>query len=98
MTVDETLKMCEVWKLNAERNAKIANENKTMDIFTEPGTQIVYTGKNGWPSETDIANELLSIGGVYTVEEMQVHNRFSRVKLLEVDAKFFNPVMFRNID
>ena len=98
MTVDETLKMCEVWKLNAERNAKIINENKTMDIYSKPGTQIIYTGKNGWPGETDLANQFLSVGAIYTVEEMQVSSSYTRVKLLEIDKKLFNTVMFRNID
>jgi hypothetical protein len=80
------------------KDTTVHEKTEYMDIFSEPGTRIIYTGKNGWPGETDLANQFLSIGGIYTVEEMQVSSSYSRVKLLEVDAKFFNTVMFRNVD
>lgn len=90
----------EVWKLNAERNAKIEAErpqSESMDIYSEIGTRIVYMGKGGWPGQTDEANKCLSIGGTYTVNDINVSGFSSKVELLEVPNKRFNTVMFRNV-
>lgn len=90
-----------VWKANAERNAQIEAErpqSDTMDIYSDPGTRIVYMGKNGWPGQTDDANKSLSIGGTYTVKHINIGGWNSSVELLEIPGKYFNTVMFRVSD
>lgn len=91
----------EIWKANAERNARIEAErpqSDSMDIYSAPGTRVVYMGINGYGSERDFANICLSIGGTYTVSMIDVGGWSSSVELLELPGKWFNTVMFRNAD
>ena len=91
----------EGWKANAERNAKKEAErppSPTMDIYSEVGTRIVYTGTNGYDGDREQANRCLSIGGTYTVKKIDVEAWSSSVELLEVPGKYFNTVMFRESD
>lgn len=90
----------EVWKANAERNARIEAEMflnaEPMDIYSPVGTRIVFMGRNGWDSELQSAKQSLSIGGTYTVANIIVEDWSSGVELLEAPGRFFNTVMFRN--
>lgn len=90
----------EMWKANSIRNAEkelsYSLFNESMNIYTIPGTRIVYMGRNGYECDREQANVCLSIGGTYTVKYIDIDCSSSRVELEEVPGKYFNTVMFRN--
>jgi hypothetical protein len=92
--------MNEVWKLNAERMAKIEAEMhhnaESMDIYSPVGVRIVFMGRNGYEQQIVNAKQALAVGGTYTVACIIVENWSSSVELLEMPGRFFNTVMFRN--
>lgn len=91
----------EVWKANAERNARIEAERPlsfSMDIYSKPGDRIVFMGRNGYEYQLQEAKLVLSIGGTYTIKRINVENWSSSVELLELPGKWFNTVMFRDAD
>jgi hypothetical protein len=68
-----------------------------MDIYSKPGTKIVFINKNGYDHERESANKILKVGQIYTVESIDVRSFVSYVKLEEVPGKGFNTVMFERI-
>lgn len=70
------------------------NITKTMDIYAEEGTKIVFLGKNGYPSELEYAKKVLEVGKVYTVKYVDIEFSISYVTLKEVKNALFNTVMF----
>ena len=47
------------------------SEDKPMDIYSKPGTKVVYAyPDNGYNYECELAKEILVIGNVYEVEKM----------------------------
>ena len=76
-----------------------------MDIYTEAGKKVIYTGKGGTSHDKDVANKHLAIDKEYTVERIDINNFSSEVFLKEITAKHpagwrisFNTVMFRDVE
>lgn len=65
-----------------------------MDIYSSPGTKIIYTGQGGYDSDRENANSYLEIGKEYTVKSVDVGGFMSHVELEEVVGHTFNTVMF----
>ena len=73
------------------------SEDKPMDIYSKPGTKVVYAyPDNGYNYECELAKEILVIGNVYEVEKINVGRFSTTVKLKGID-RTFNSVMFKNI-
>ncbi len=67
---------------------------ETMDIYSEKGTKIIYTGEHGYDFQREDANVFLKVGETYTVDHTIVYNWSSGVMLKEVPNKYFNTVHF----
>ena len=68
-------------------------EVKYMDIYSRPGTKVVFHGRGGYPSQIEDAKKILTLGGVYTVSDMDVGHSRSSVSLVEIHG-YFNTVLF----
>lgn len=69
-----------------------------MNIYAQLGDRVTVTensSQNGYEHDKDRVKELLKIGDVYTVEEMEVHSFSSYVRLRGFDG-WFNTVMFED--
>lgn len=66
----------------------------TMDILSPVGSKIRFIGKNGYECERERAKELLEIGGIYEVLDIEVSGCMSSVAIAEGS---FNTVMFENV-
>lgn len=64
-----------------------------MDIYTRPGTQIVFHAKGGYDHEKEEAKAVLQVGQTYTVQSIEVGRCSSKVRLREAQGNF-NTVMF----
>lgn len=64
-----------------------------VDIYSTPGTKIVYTGVGGYDFDREEANKVLTIGHTYTLKGSSVGNWSSFFFLDEVEGGF-NSVMF----
>lgn len=67
---------------------------ETMEIYSEPGTKVIYTGKNGYDHDRERADKLLEVGKTYTVLETDVQPWSTGVSLEEVPNEWFNSVHF----
>lgn len=72
-------------------------EDNTMDIYSEKGTKVVFSGEGGWEKENKDALGILEVGKTYTVLYTRVGGWFSRVTLEEFPDLEFNTVMFNKI-
>ena len=66
----------------------------TMDIYSKPGTKVIYLGENGYEADRAKANKYLEVGKEYTVRSIDVGGFMSQVELEEVVGITFNTVMF----
>lgn len=69
----------------------------SMDIYSTPGTKVVFLDKDGAENERAAAERILKIGQIYTVADIDVMDWRSEVTLEEIPDKTFNSVMFNNI-
>ena len=69
----------------------------SMDIYSEPGTKIVFIDKNGTNFDRAEAEKILKVGQIYTVSKIDINSWISYVTLEEVPDRTFNSVMFDNI-
>ncbi len=71
-----------------------------MNIYTEPGSMVKFTGKGGYVSDRELGNKHLDTETIYTVSRIVINGWSSEVYLeLEGLEKIgFNTVMFENID
>lgn len=67
----------------------------SMNIRTEPGDEVIFTGKNGYDHQNRHANSVLTVGEIYTLKSIKVGNWESHVELEEVEGSF-NSVHFMN--
>jgi hypothetical protein len=67
---------------------------ESMDIYSEPGTKVIYTGKNGYSHDKKHADEYLEVGKTYTVDHTEVYSWSSVVYLDEIADQSFNTVHF----
>jgi hypothetical protein len=64
-----------------------------MNIYSPPGTRVVFLGINGYDGEKKAALALLDVGQVYIVKQTDVHSSSTTVWLKGFD-RGFNSVMF----
>ncbi len=72
-------------------------QQKSMNIYAEKGHKVTVTEQsiiNGHDSDKKKAKKFLKVGGVYTVESMEVYSWSSTVKLQEIPNQEFNSVNF----
>ena len=73
------------------------NYAPSLDIYTRPGNQVVYTDENGYDYQREIAREKgLVKGEVYTLARIEIGSCSSRVFLREFESDF-NSVMFCSV-
>lgn len=68
-----------------------------MDIYSIPGTKIIFINKNGHDHDKEYANEFLKVGPEYTIKSIDVQSWISYVELEEFPEKRFNTVMFEQV-
>jgi hypothetical protein len=73
--------------------AQFSPATPCMDIYSQPGTPVVFMGINGYPSELKDAREVLEVGKTYRVARTHLHSTSTGVELMEV-AGVFNSVHF----
>lgn len=69
-------------------------EEKSLDIYSAPGTRVRFSDKHGSDYDVEFAKSCLIIGEVYTVKSIDVHSWISYVELKECPGKSFNSVLF----
>lgn len=67
-----------------------------MNIYARYGDKVRFTGKDGYPHENQYANEILTVGGIYTIDHTNVHSSSTSIQLVEFPNEFFNSVMFED--
>lgn len=67
----------------------------TMDIYSEPGTKVRFTGRNGSDCDLLMSKSYLVVGRVYTVDHTEVANYSTDVFLKEFPDVPFNSVHFQ---
>lgn len=88
----EAVKRGEIEGMSADPdNPALAYE--PMDIYSQPGTKVRFTGYGGYESDQRRARELLEVDGIYTVDSINVGGWKSSVRFAEVEG-WFNTVMF----
>ncbi len=73
--------------------------NKTMNIYSPPGTKIIFAyPNNGWVRDSEFAQKAgLVVNNEYTVEEIEIHQSSSYVYLKEVPRDKFNTSLFADV-
>lgn len=66
------------------------------DIYSAPGTKIIFLGENGYEHELEDAKSKLTVGVVYTLKYSDVDSCTTDFYLEEIDG-CFNSVMFGKI-
>jgi len=69
----------------------------SMDIYSKPGTKVVFTGTGGFENEREYANKMFKVGQTYTVRNIDVRSWVSYVEFEEFPGGRFNSVMFDHI-
>lgn len=65
-----------------------------MDIYSKPGTKVVFTGEGGYDADREFAAIYMEIGDVLTVKSIDVGNWASLVEFEEILNVKFNTAMF----
>lgn len=65
-----------------------------IDIYSEEGTKVKYTGEGGYDHHKKQANKHLKVGEIYTIEYTDVGGWHTDVYLKEVPNQAFNSVHF----
>jgi hypothetical protein len=68
-----------------------------MDLGSKSEQRVRFTGYGGYDSQQEAARKVLEVGGIYTVERVEVGDWSSSVWLKEHPARSFNTVMFENL-
>ena len=68
-----------------------------MDIYTQAGSKVVFTGEGGYDDHNKESNRFLKVGGIYTVDRIEVGSWTPFVTLKGIEGGW-NTVMFENID
>lgn len=64
-----------------------------MDIYSRPGTMVVFDAGGGYPYEQERAKKVLEVGKTYAVARVEVQSARSSVMLVGIEGRF-NTVMF----
>lgn len=70
----------------------------SMDIYANPGTKVIFTGNGGYAYDNECARSLIKVGQELTVKRINVDNWISHVEFEEIPGKFFNTVMFDEVE
>ncbi|CAM3296840.1 MULTISPECIES: hypothetical protein [Paenibacillus] len=70
----------------------------SMDIFRAgKGTKVVFTGQGGWNGEAELAARVLTVGEVYIISEISIHQSSTTIYLEGFDERQgFNSVLFED--
>ena len=91
---NKNLKEAENSALNIADVSTSTDCQEPMDIYSEEGTKVIYTGKGGYDHHKEHANKHLKIGETYTVDYTDVGGWHTDVYLKEVPNERFNSVHF----
>lgn len=72
----------------------MTDEKKRMDIYSKPGTRVIFDNLGGYDAEQEAALKHLKIGESYTIKETEVHSFSTTVYLEECPEILFNSVQF----
>lgn len=67
-----------------------------MNIYSKPGTKVVYEGIHGYDIERQAASKLFEVGQVLTVDYVDVGGCSSQVFFRELPNRGFNTVLFED--
>jgi len=65
-----------------------------MDIYSPPGTLVMFDGRGGYDWEQEAAKQLLTMRGIYTIARVDVFSSSSTVYLVGVKGRGFNTTLF----
>lgn len=68
-----------------------------MDLKTNLGEKVLFTGKGGYESNKEHANRYLTVGVEYTLSNIKIDNWSSTVELEEFPDIVFNSAHFENV-
>lgn len=68
-----------------------------MNIYAKKGSKVRYTGTGGYDGDKKQANQYLTVGEIYTVEDTNVGGWSTSVLLQEVEKERFNSVHFEDV-
>lgn len=68
-----------------------------MDIYSKPGTKVLFTAQGGYEVEREDAKNKLVLGREYTVKRIDMYSYTSRVVFEEVEGRF-NTSLFEKVD
>ena len=67
----------------------------SMNIYSKPGSKVVFLNKNGYDSDRKYAVDIgLIEGKEYIIDRIEVGEYYSSVKLIDFPLDYFNTVMF----
>lgn len=70
----------------------------SMDIFRAgKGTKVVFTGQGGWNGEAELAARVLTVGEVYIISNISIHQSSTTVYLDRFGDVGFNSVLFEDV-
>jgi|LakMenEpi03Aug12_release.lakeMendotaPanAssembly.Ray.scaffolds.fasta_scaffold5288769_1 hypothetical protein len=67
-----------------------------MNIHSEPGVEVTFSGRNGYEAELARAQTIFTVGQVLTVKAIEVGGWSTSVQFEECPNKWFNSVMFED--
>ena len=93
---NENLNEAENSALNIADVSNSTDYQDPMDIYSEEGTKVIYTGEGGYDHHKKHADKYLKVGETYTVDYTDVGGWNTDVYLKEVPNEGFNSVHFVN--
>lgn len=75
---------------------KFIEPEETMNIYSPPGSKIIFTGENGQDWEQENARKFLVVGEEYTLQCAEIFSNSTDVVLKEFPKLVFNSVLFKN--
>jgi len=79
-------------KINAHQSGS------NMDIYSEQGTKVRFLNEHGYDNQREEARKLLKSFNVLTVKNIIIESWSSSVEFEELPNKYFNTVMFEEIE
>jgi hypothetical protein len=96
--MEETSKNNETAQLGIGAVSTSTDYQEPIDIYSEEGTKVKYTGKGGYDHHKEHANKHLKVGEIYTIDHTDVGGWHTDVYLKEVPNQAFNSVHFVNAE
>ena len=67
-----------------------------MNIYSKPGTKVIFSGENGYEFEQANARMIFTIGQEVTLKAIDVSDWSTSVQFEEYPNKWYNSVMFKD--